>query len=83
MTEESCISYCSGLNYVYAGVEYSAQCCMTITILELHIDILTNYQTVAILWRMDIALNPIPTVIWVAQEMLMSHAVVQIESLCS
>jgi WSC domain len=29
MTEESCINYCAGLNYIYAGVEYSTQCCMS------------------------------------------------------
>ena len=26
MTQESCISYCSGLNYGYAGTEYSGEC---------------------------------------------------------
>ena len=27
MTEESCIAYCSGKGYSYAGVEYSQECC--------------------------------------------------------
>ena len=27
MTEESCISYCSTLGYIYAGTEYSQECC--------------------------------------------------------
>lgn len=26
MTQESCIAYCSGLNYAYAGMEYSGEC---------------------------------------------------------
>ena len=26
MTQESCVSYCSGLNYGYAGVEYAGEC---------------------------------------------------------
>lgn len=27
MTEESCVTYCNGLSYIYAGVEYAQQCC--------------------------------------------------------
>jgi WSC domain len=27
MTEESCVTYCKGLKYIYAGVEYSQECC--------------------------------------------------------
>jgi hypothetical protein len=27
MTEESCVSYCNGKNYTYAGVEFSQECC--------------------------------------------------------
>jgi hypothetical protein len=27
MTEESCISYCSGQDFIYAGVEYGDECC--------------------------------------------------------
>ena len=27
MTDESCIAYCSSLGYIYAGTEYSSQCC--------------------------------------------------------
>jgi WSC domain len=27
MTEESCIAFCSSKGYVYAGVEYSQECC--------------------------------------------------------
>lgn len=27
MTDESCISYCSGLGYIYAGTEYANECC--------------------------------------------------------
>ena len=31
MTDESCISYCSGLGLQYAGVEYYHECCMKIS----------------------------------------------------
>lgn len=27
MTDESCIKYCDGLSYLYAGLEYSQECC--------------------------------------------------------
>lgn len=27
MTEESCIAYCNTLGYLYAGTEYSQECC--------------------------------------------------------
>ena len=27
MTVESCVAYCNGQNYIYAGVEYASQCC--------------------------------------------------------
>jgi hypothetical protein len=27
MTDESCIAYCSREGYIYAGTEYSSQCC--------------------------------------------------------
>jgi hypothetical protein len=27
MTDESCIKYCNGLGYYYAGTEYSHECC--------------------------------------------------------
>jgi WSC domain len=27
MTDESCIKYCDGLGYYYAGSEYSQECC--------------------------------------------------------
>lgn len=27
MTYESCINYCNTAGYIYAGTEYSAQCC--------------------------------------------------------
>ena len=27
MTDESCIAYCSNLGYIYAGTEYSNECC--------------------------------------------------------
>ena len=27
MTEESCITYCSNAGYIYAGTEFSSQCC--------------------------------------------------------
>jgi hypothetical protein len=27
MTDEACITYCSNLGYIYAGTEYSSQCC--------------------------------------------------------
>ena len=27
MTQESCVAYCWNLGYIYAGVEYSAECC--------------------------------------------------------
>ena len=27
MTVEYCVNYCSGLDYIYAGLEYASQCC--------------------------------------------------------
>ena len=27
MTEDSCVSYCKGKNYTYAGTEFSEECC--------------------------------------------------------
>ena len=33
MTDESCISYCNTLGYIYAGTEYSSQCCKSICLL--------------------------------------------------
>lgn len=27
MTVESCVAFCSGQNYIYAGVEYAQECC--------------------------------------------------------
>lgn len=27
MTDESCITFCSGKGFIYAGTEYSAECC--------------------------------------------------------
>lgn len=27
MTDESCINFCAGKGYIYAGTEYSAECC--------------------------------------------------------
>jgi hypothetical protein len=31
MTVESCITYCASIGYVYAGTEYTSQCCKMIT----------------------------------------------------
>ena len=31
MTDESCIAFCSSKNYVYAGTEYSSQCCQLLS----------------------------------------------------
>jgi hypothetical protein len=31
MTDESCIAYCSMEGYIYAGTEYSSQCCKFIS----------------------------------------------------
>ena len=30
MTDESCVTYCDGLGYTYAGTEYSSECCKSI-----------------------------------------------------
>jgi hypothetical protein len=27
MTVESCVNFCNGKNYIYAGVEYAQECC--------------------------------------------------------
>lgn len=35
MTDESCISYCSSLGYIYAGTEYSTECCEFTIVREL------------------------------------------------
>jgi hypothetical protein len=30
VTEESCVTFCNGKGYIYAGVEYSDECCMSL-----------------------------------------------------
>lgn len=32
VTEESCVTYCIGKGYIYAGVEYSDECCELISL---------------------------------------------------
>ena len=76
MTEQSCISYCSTLGYIYAGTEYSQECCKSRTKLPFRpvINLYFSQQTAAMqLPPLELSLQA-PIVIWPVREIAQRFA---------
>jgi hypothetical protein len=82
MTEETCINFCNGLGYIYAGVEYSDECCKSRLICLRVIchctstDTDGSFQTAATISIPDPLQQQQETVVWHAPIMLQSNVVV-------
>jgi hypothetical protein len=80
MTIESCIAYCSGKGYYFAGVEFSAECCKyLVALFSNHFHSLrhspdTAEQIVATFLPLDPWVHPLQTVQCLAQERPLSPA---------
>lgn len=76
MTDEACIAYCSSLGYIYAGTEYSSQCC-EFALLVYPLDFPDRTQIVATPWQQDRVQPRQRAATWPVLEMRRRHAVAQ------
>lgn len=67
MTDESCIAYCTKNGYIYAGTEYSSQCCKFLGFATFEISADHNLQIVATLSLQAQPLLRLPIARWVVQ----------------
>lgn len=68
MTEESCISYCGNLGYIYAGTEYSQECCKPFDQLFANLANVLSSKTAVMNLKTGDRLRTIPNAICPVQE---------------
>lgn len=74
MTEEACITYCSNEGYIYAGAEYSNECCKSPDpIIDIHTD--SYLQSVATPSRPPRLLLQPQNVVWRVLEIRLKRVV--------